>query len=53
VFKAAAVHDMDVPALLASSAISIGLFHTAGKGTRLAPLPGEWVFELCTFELCS
>ena len=31
---------MDIPALLAAEAISVGLYHTAGKGTRLAPLPG-------------
>lgn len=33
-------HNMDIPALLEAKAISVGLYHTAGKGTRLAPLPG-------------
>ena len=31
---------MDLDAQLQSNSISVGLYHTAGKGTRLAPLPG-------------
>jgi hypothetical protein len=31
----------DILAELVDSTISIGLYHTAGKGTRLAPLPGS------------
>ena len=31
---------MDIDADLRAGKISIGLYHTAGKGTRLAPLPG-------------
>ena len=31
---------MDMAKDLSEGKISIGLFHTAGKGTRLAPLPG-------------
>lgn len=30
---------MDLSALLMAGTVSVGLFHTAGKGTRLAPLP--------------
>ena len=30
----------DIHARLQAGAISIGMYHTAGKGTRLAPLPG-------------
>ena len=33
-------HGMDIDADLLAGKISIGLYHTAGKGTRLAPLPG-------------
>jgi hypothetical protein len=33
-------HHMDMAKDLSEGKISIGLFHTAGKGTRLAPLPG-------------
>ena len=32
---------MDLAAELADSAISAALYHTAGKGTRLAPLPAS------------
>jgi len=43
--KAAAVAkstlSMDIIADLVADKISIGLYHTAGKGTRLAPLPGS------------
>jgi hypothetical protein len=35
------LYSMDIPALLATGAISVALYHTAGKGTRLAPLPGS------------
>jgi hypothetical protein len=35
------LYGMDIPALLASGSISVALYHTAGKGTRLAPLPGS------------
>jgi len=35
------LYDLDIPAQLASGAISVALYHTAGKGTRLAPLPGS------------
>jgi len=31
---------MDLHGLLSAGTISVGLFHTAGKGTRMAPLPG-------------
>jgi len=31
----------DLLSLLSTSSISVGLFHTAGKGTRLAPLPAS------------
>lgn len=31
---------MDLSAELGQGKVSIGLYHTAGKGTRLAPLPG-------------
>lgn len=31
----------DLKALLSSNSVSVGLFHTAGKGTRLAPLPAS------------
>ena len=33
-------HGMDIDADLRAGKISIGLYNTAGKGTRLAPLPG-------------
>lgn len=33
-------HGMDLSEQLRSGKISVGLYHTAGKGTRLAPLPG-------------
>ncbi|CAI5729487.1 unnamed protein product [Peronospora destructor] len=35
------LYGIDIPALLAASIISVALYHTAGKGTRLAPLPGS------------
>lgn len=35
------LYGMDLPALLAAGTISVALYHTAGKGTRLAPLPGS------------
>ncbi|KAK1938019.1 hypothetical protein P3T76_009169 [Phytophthora citrophthora] len=35
------LYGIDIPALLASGSISVALYHTAGKGTRLAPLPGS------------
>ena len=38
--KAAAMGIKDIHARLQAGAISIGMYHTAGKGTRLAPLPG-------------
>lgn len=34
-------HNIDILAQLSRNEISIGLYHTAGKGTRLAPLPGS------------
>ena len=34
------MHNLHLDALLSEGKISIGLYHTAGKGTRLAPLPG-------------
>jgi hypothetical protein len=37
--RRARARAQDLPALLAAGTHSIGLFHTAGKGTRLAPLP--------------
>lgn len=33
-------HGLDIGEDLRAGKISIGLYHTAGKGTRLAPLPG-------------
>ena len=33
-------YGIDLEAQLKSMEISVGLYHTAGKGTRLAPLPG-------------
>lgn len=33
--------DADLEALLMDNAISAALFHTAGKGTRMAPLPAS------------
>ena len=32
---------MDLSAELSRGRVSVGLYHTAGKGTRLAPLPGS------------
>jgi len=34
-------YDMDLAALLSAGEISAALFHTAGKGTRMAPLPAS------------
>ena len=34
-------HNIDLIEELKSGKISVGLYHTAGKGTRLAPLPGS------------
>jgi hypothetical protein len=33
-------NGMDLDGLLKTGGVSVGLYHTAGKGTRLAPLPG-------------
>jgi hypothetical protein len=33
--------DVDLDALLGEGKISAGLYHTAGKGTRMAPLPAS------------
>lgn len=35
------LYGIDIPNLLARGTISVALYHTAGKGTRLAPLPGS------------
>ncbi|KAL0583222.1 hypothetical protein ABG067_006830 [Albugo candida] len=35
------LYDVDLSQLLAQGTVSIALYHTAGKGTRLAPLPGS------------
>ena len=50
-------HGVDLGALLRDKTISAALYHTAGKGTRLAPLPasennnkpGVVCFELLSF----
>lgn len=34
-------YDVDLADLLAKKEVSAGLFHTAGKGTRMAPLPAS------------
>lgn len=34
-------HGVDLMAMLSEGAVSAALFHTAGKGTRLAPLPAS------------
>ena len=34
------LHNMDLDAGLKDGSLAVGLYHTAGKGTRLAPLPG-------------
>lgn len=34
-------HGVDLKSLMASKTVSAGLYHTAGKGTRLAPLPAS------------
>eukprot|EP00559_Dactyliosolen_fragilissimus_P007070 CAMPEP_0184859576 /NCGR_PEP_ID=MMETSP0580-20130426/4569_1 /TAXON_ID=1118495 /ORGANISM="Dactyliosolen fragilissimus" /LENGTH=547 /DNA_ID=CAMNT_0027356299 /DNA_START=148 /DNA_END=1791 /DNA_ORIENTATION=- len=39
--KGKEMYDLDLDALLKSKEISAALFHTAGKGTRLAPLPAS------------
>lgn len=41
VAAAKAAYNVDLLAELKNGAISVGLYHTAGKGTRLAPLPGS------------
>ncbi len=33
-------YGVDIESQLKAGKISVGLYHTAGKGTRLAPLPG-------------
>jgi hypothetical protein len=33
-------HQVDILSLLKAGKISVGMYHTAGKGTRLSPLPG-------------
>jgi hypothetical protein len=33
-------YGIDISSQLKAGSISVGLYHTAGKGTRLAPLPG-------------
>jgi hypothetical protein len=38
--KGLELHGKDIDQELSTEKISIGLFHSAGKGTRLAPLPG-------------
>jgi hypothetical protein len=38
---ARAKHDVDLAAALAAGDISVALYHTAGKGTRMAPLPAS------------
>lgn len=39
--KAKVKHGVDLQSLLRSDTVSAALYHTAGKGTRLAPLPGS------------
>uniref|UniRef100_A0A7S2ET75 Uncharacterized protein n=1 Tax=Trieres chinensis TaxID=1514140 RepID=A0A7S2ET75_TRICV len=34
-------HGIDIPGLMGEKQISAALYHTAGKGTRLAPLPAS------------
>ncbi|KAI9910766.1 hypothetical protein PsorP6_010464 [Peronosclerospora sorghi] len=36
-----ALYGINIPALFAAGSISIALYHTAGKRTRLSPLPGS------------
>ncbi|KAI9905605.1 hypothetical protein PsorP6_014411 [Peronosclerospora sorghi] len=36
-----ALYGINIPALFAAGSISVALYDTAGKGTRLAPLPGS------------
>jgi hypothetical protein len=36
--RAAEVHEMDLLALLKEGSVSVAIYHTAGKGTRLAPV---------------
>uniref|UniRef100_A0A7S2XTE0 Uncharacterized protein n=1 Tax=Attheya septentrionalis TaxID=420275 RepID=A0A7S2XTE0_9STRA len=38
---ASKLHGIDLASLLKESKVSAALFHTAGKGTRLAPLPAS------------
>lgn len=35
------LHNIDLTSLLKSKRVSVALFHTSGKGTRLAPLPAS------------
>ena len=35
------LYSIDILAELTNGKLSVGLYHTAGKGTRLAPLPGS------------
>lgn len=35
------LHDVDLKKALAEGEVSAALYHTAGKGTRLAPLPAS------------
>jgi len=39
--KAKDLYNMDLQQRMANGEISVALYHTAGKGTRLAPLPGS------------
>eukprot|EP01060_Flectonema_neradi_P021814 TRINITY_DN2981_c0_g1_i1.p1 TRINITY_DN2981_c0_g1~~TRINITY_DN2981_c0_g1_i1.p1 ORF type:complete len:536 (+),score=115.18 TRINITY_DN2981_c0_g1_i1:66-1673(+) len=57
--KAAAEKGLDLPKEIASKNVSVAIYHTAGKGTRLAPLPGAennnkpGVKLPSTVDLCS
>ncbi len=35
------IYDIDLATLLSEKKVSVALYHTAGKGTRLAPLPAS------------
>mmetsp|Transcript_5876 Transcript_5876/g.8062 ORF Transcript_5876/g.8062 Transcript_5876/m.8062 type:complete len:549 (+) Transcript_5876:78-1724(+) len=37
---ASSLHSIDLLAQLNAATVSVALYHTAGKGTRMAPLPG-------------
>ena len=37
---AQSAHNMNLLDELSNGRVSVGMYHTAGKGTRLAPLPG-------------